>query len=88
MELEESKEILKNILENKQIGLLETTDTFYIAIETVLQALNNSIPKKKIEHKIEQLQTYRKYSIKYDNITEANQAFMEINLLQELLEDK
>ncbi len=52
MDLEESIKILKNISENKQIGLVEATDTFYKAIDTVLRNLKSY--KRRYELAIEQ----------------------------------
>lgn len=56
MELEKAKKELESLLKQrneKQVKI--TTYDLFGAIETVLQALENSIPKEKVENKIEEL---------------------------------
>ena len=56
MELEKAIEILKWGQRQKRLGNLpDYTQTHYQAIETVLNALDNSISKDKIRAKIEEL---------------------------------
>ena len=61
------------------------------AVKIVLQALENSIPKKKIEYKIKELK--KRYLTKAEDIqNETSVTFMYytgmVEVLQELLEDK
>lgn len=90
MKLEEAKEILKSIL-----SYMEDDETEKEAIETVLQALDNSISKDKVKEKVEE---YRNKSEEYDeNRKNDFMGFWNIEFLkvchkmqglQELLEDK
>lgn len=66
MELEEAKMLLKEMQENCKKGVMkgaiytdEKAEQKLIAIETVLQALDNSIPKEKVEKKIKEYQHER-----------------------------
>lgn len=83
MELEEAIKYLKIIKMDKnnlnKIGYVYGTE----AIETVLQVLENSIPKKKIEDEIEELKNMKVGGEVFT--TAVNFAIKE---LQELLEDK
>ena len=95
MELEEATQILETLINEfkyLQSTLDEEFQEIYAhdiqieeinAIETVLQSLENSIPKKKIEDKIKELEDIKteKGDIYVDVV-------LEINILQELLEDK
>lgn len=55
MNIKESIEILKNILSQKQIGLVEVTEIFYEAVETLLTAYEKEKEKREIaeeNHKV------------------------------------
>ena len=81
----------------------ETQDSYLkdeldLAIETVLQALENSIPKKKIKDKIEYLENLRKKAEKQNNYATSEKEkykygdlavklLHQANILQELLEE-
>ncbi len=94
MELEEAINILKRIdikfflngsLEQSNY-IIETADKVNKAIETVLQTLENSIPKEVIEKKIAELWIKcPKNSINKFMINERNN---KIEVLQEILEGK
>ena len=84
MELEELIKIYNGLKNHKEIIGSIDTDFFFNFAETVLQELKNSIPKKKIEEKIEELKAQcggNPYHIQQT-------LNAEIRLLQELLEDK
>lgn len=91
MELEEAIKHCEIFIKCMRTDLKEECkDNFILAeaIETVLQALEKSIPKKRIEDKIKELKTYLKYAVKYANTTEQTCTSIELNVLQQLLEDK
>ena len=89
MKLEDAIKIYNGLKKNKEIIKNIDADFFFEFSETVLQALENSIPKKKIEDKI------KAYEKLIDDVSESEQYSNEIPLyrhdiqvLQELLEDK
>ena len=103
MELEEAIKIYNELKKYKEIIGSIDTDFFFNFIEIVLNALENAIPKKKIEDKIEQCQNYFRttYVPNYDGlifesqkekyisvINERERKIAQIKILQELLEDK
>lgn len=80
MELEKAIEILKWGQRQKRLGNLpDYTQTHYQAIETVLNALDNSISKDKIRAKIEELTDDQGYWGYTELITQ-------IEVLEDLLE--
>ena len=87
MKLEEAIDKLNNfktikiLYGNTFIMHIEQLEKIQKSIETILQALKNSIPKKKIEDKIKEWDE----SIKWNN---ADDHYYAIKILQELLEDK
>ena len=81
MELEEAIKTLKIIVK-------KSDQPFKFAIETVLKELENRIPKKEIEDRIEELKISRKFAIKCNNMIEANNILTEIVILQQLLKKK
>lgn len=86
-ELEEAKEVLgafklANIIE---IITQEEFEDVKNAIETVLRALDNSIPKEKVEDKIEIYKLLEMESFDRDSI-QADEYRAIIKVLQELLE--
>ena len=100
MELEEAIKYLKSL---KNPFDLSNRLKYSKAIKTALQALENWIPKKKIEDKIKQCQDYFKttYVPNCDGlvfkrqqekylpiIIERERKIVQIKILQELLEDK
>lgn len=84
MELEKAKKELESLLKQrneKQVKI--TTYDLFGAIETVLQALDNSIPKEKVKENIKVAkQTPRKEFCNYDDYT-----FGKIRALEKLLEE-
>ena len=88
MELKESKKILGTFKLANAVSIItqEEFEDVKSAIETVLQALNNSIPKEKVEKKIEYLkhQDFIKLQVCYKH---DNEALSHIQVLQELLEE-
>ena len=86
MKLEEAK---KKLNYYKQLLIVmdetETPNDFEEAIETVLQALENSISKDKVKEKIERA---KKVLETLDNEYERDNQIIIINYLEELLEDK
>lgn len=54
MELEEAKKVLNYQINMKNTNIFIAPN--FEAIETVLQALDNSIPKEKVEKKMKELQ--------------------------------
>ena len=95
MDLEEAKR-LKRFIKEKRRTKWEITynnnDDFLKDLETILQALKDSISKKKIEDKIEELVKEANY--RTENNLDGRVHFREepcdyqIQVLQELLEDK
>ena len=94
MELSEAKEILKlYIIECEDIinfysDNKQRANDYIIrkeAIETVLKALDNSIPKEKIEKKIETLEFLRDDAIEDNHLADARNLKERIEVLQELL---
>lgn len=93
MEIEEAIKRYENFI---QAFKHDDTKSFIVfdvkAIETVLQELKNSIPKKKIEDKIEELVKIGNY--RTENNPDGHVHFREepcdyqIQVLQELLEEK
>ena len=85
--IESNNEVIKEARKNGDINVMQLTadlDNQSIAIEIVLQALDNSIPKKKIEDEIEILKAQCG-----GNVFHIQQTLnAEIRLLQELLENK
>lgn len=75
-----------NKIEDKEEREIEKSAYFeempFEAIDTVLEELNNRIPRKDIEDKIEELEEELKYEIA------KNEAKIQINLLKGLLEGK
>lgn len=84
-ELEEAINYLKLIRKNHDLekkGYVYTEE----AIETVLQALENSISKEVIEKKIEELKEQRDEYIKMKEYNQVDIKMFKINILEELLE--
>lgn len=101
MELEEAKEILGKFANNEiqrdklerdnrcggwKIGDIYKHLELNTAIETALQALDNSIPKEKVENKIKKLQhkDFIKLQVCYKH---DNEALKQLEVLKELLEE-
>ena len=86
------KFIEKMIKEYKTFGDLhnpdyEDTERIYKALENILSAYRNSIPKQKVKDKIEELK--KEYEIALEeNSTKAFILKCKISALEELLEDK
>lgn len=59
MELEECRKMYEELKEHKAIVANIDTEFFFKFAETVLQALDNSIPKEKVEKKIKEYQHER-----------------------------
>lgn len=98
MELEEAKLQLLSLKKDRESFIQNDKDHDYIflkdieAIETVLQELENRIPRKKIKEKIEELKKEGNYKTD-DNLTGRVHFINEpcdykLQALQELLEDK
>ncbi len=87
MKLEEAKEGLKRFCEYEDSIVLTDNALYEIQelIETVLQALDNSISKDKVKEKIERA---KKVLETLDNEYERDNQIIIINYLEELLEDK
>ena len=87
MELEEAINNLKKLIEPKENRIVMELDIQ--ALETVLQALENSIPKKKIEDKIEELNVVENAEALTDILYRQNYTITELVqfVLQELLEE-
>lgn len=89
MNLEEAIKICNNFVEeNKSQKII-----LHKAIETALQALENSIPKEVIEKKIEELQEKLKHYEEYSKLNMLEKINVDIvdckiAILQELLEKK
>lgn len=93
MDLDEAIEKLNELKEKANIENMDMNDCFYgehiEATETVLQELENSIPKKKIEDKIKKLESKIPKDINCANDYDLdNEINYKIAVLQELLEDK
>ncbi len=97
MELEEAIVYLKKIAkEYKTYGDLDNPEFEDImkipeAIETVLKALKNSIPKKKIEDVLKKIQEEYELLLEHQSGKESNRTKYlqgKIHLAQELLEEK
>lgn len=91
MELEEAIKKLQDLKDDVELGFGGWTNRLsekeQLALETVLQALKNSIPKKTIEDKIGYLIDYyiECYGFKEEYVSKYNK---DVKVLQELLEDK
>lgn len=86
MELEKSKEILNKFCEYEDSVVLIDNALIEIqeAIEAVLQALDNSIPKEKVKKKIDKLQ----YLINNGETDYSNADFeYQIDMLEKLMEE-
>ena len=95
--VESNNEVIKEARKNGDINVMQLTadlDNQSIAIETVLQALENSIPIKKIEDKIEELENCKMDIVQspVHNVNEKmkilDRNMIKREALQELLEDK
>lgn len=91
MELEEAKKYLKLMKMDKnnlnKIGYVYGTE----AIKTVLEALENSIPRKKIEDVLKKIQEEYELLLEHQSGKESNRTIRlhgKIDLAQELLEEK
>lgn len=84
MKLEEAINIYSELKEHKEIIGNIDTDFFFKFAEIVLQALKKSIPKKKIENKLEQLNSEIQYCARQNGKTIK---LGKIMALQELLEE-
>lgn len=88
--IEQNNEIVKQTKKNKDINAMQLTancDTESSAIETLIQALENSISREVIEKKLKELKK------EYKKVLETNsmQAFIlkcQIEILEELLQEK
>lgn len=83
MELSEAKEILKETIKMFREDL--RYNIALTALDTVLKALDNSIPKEKIEKKIETLEFLRDDAIEDNHLADARNLKERIEVLQELL---
>ena len=91
MELEEAKQKLEEFIgifyEFPNPTSVSIRDYEVTAIETVLQALDNSIPKEKVENKIEYLKhkDFIKLQVCYKH---DNEALKQVDILEELLGER
>ena len=84
-----NNEVIKEARKNGDINVMQLTadlDNQSIAIETVLQELRNSIPKKKIEDKVKHLVLLKRHISLNDDDREIFELC--IKEIQELLEGK
>jgi hypothetical protein len=86
MELKEYRKMYEELKEHKSIIANIDTEFFFKFADTVLQALDNSIPKEKVEDKIELYKRLELGSFNRDSI-QANEYKAIIKVLQELLEE-
>ncbi len=87
MKLEEAIQNYNKLKKNKTVIANIDTEFFFKTVDTLLQALENSIPKQTLNDKIKDLKEQYKKALE-ENSTKAFILKCQIEILQEVVEGK